>query len=550
MKSFELAVQFGEDAIDRVESIRANIAKPELRALFTETRRRYYEAQVAQLLQLHEENRASELDFASRALTVSERSRARMTMDLMAEASIDIRRGVNPGLRARQRELRDELASRVYQQESPGGASPQVLSELVEFEHELTLVENEMRGENPLYLGFSTPATLTAGEFQELLDPDTVLLQYSLGAERSFAWVVSPNSINVVELAKSRSIEIAVNDLIAALRTYPTNAADLNAARNTLSEYVLAPVRELLAGSRIVVVADGGLHYIPFSVLPLDTREPETLLVMTHEIVGLPSMSVLSALRDARRSRPSARKTIAVLADPVFSHSDPRLSSTMTAQSEPPLESGDSMDRLARSRYSEEMDLKRLKNTEYEARVIESLVPADQRLIARGFTASHSGVEGEALSQYRYLHFATHGKVNTSYPGLSKLFLSNYDESGHYTSGTLMLNDIYNLKLNADLVVLSACDTALGQEIRGEGLVGFTQGFLYAGARSLIVSLWRVPDRATAELMTRFYRYILDEDSALKPAEALQKAQSSMAAERRWSDPYLWAGFIVLGDWQ
>jgi CHAT domain-containing protein len=547
LESLEIAVGFGEDAIDRVEGIRASIAKPELRALFSETRRGYYEAQVDLLFQLHDESQSVERDYQFRALTVNERSRARMTMDLIAEASVNIRRGIAPELRARERELRDELAARVYQLESPGGASQRVLGEMVEYEHELTLLENKIRADNPLYLGFSTPDTLTAAQFQPLLDPETVLLQYSLGEQRSFVWVVTPDSIRGVELAGRKSIELAAKRLLKALRTYPTNSTELGAARDTLSGYVLAPVREHLLGRRIIVVADGGLHYVPFSVLPLNTNEPEKLLVMTHEVVGLPSMSVLNALRNARESRLPASKTVAVFADPIFSPSDPRLERTTDTPSSARAGFGD---RLFDSRYQQEMGLNRLQNTEYEAQAIEALVPEDQRMIARGFAANREQVVEGALNQYRVLHFATHGEVNTGFPGLSKLFLSNFNDQGRYESGTLLLEDIYNLELNADLVVLSACDTALGQEIRGEGLVGFTQGFLYAGASSLLVSLWKVPDRATAELMKRFYSYVLDSEGNLKPAEALQKAQSSMAAERRWRDPYLWAAFVLQGDWQ
>ena len=133
---------------------------------------------------------------------------------------------------------------------------------------------------------------------------------------------------------------------------------------------------------------------------------------------------------------------------------------------------------------------------------------------------------------------------------MSRLFFSNFDREGNYASGTVYLDDIYNLRLAADLVVLSACDTALGRRIVGGGMVGFTQGFLYAGAKSVLVTLWKVPDRATAELMARFYRLVLDESDPISPAAALRHAQLSMAADRRWSDPYFWAAFVLVGDWQ
>jgi CHAT domain-containing protein len=126
--------------------------------------------------------------------------------------------------------------------------------------------------------------------------------------------------------------------------------------------------------------------------------------------------------------------------------------------------------------------------------------------------------------------------------------LSQFDEHGRAQDGFLRLNDIYNLRLNAEVVVLSACETALGRDVRGEGLIGLTQGFLSAGARRLVASLWQVPDRATAELMARFYGYLLND--GLRPAEALRQAQAWSAQQPRFRDPYFWGGFILVGDWR
>jgi CHAT domain-containing protein len=193
-------------------------------------------------------------------------------------------------------------------------------------------------------------------------------------------------------------------------------------------------------------------------------------------------------------------------------------------------------------------ELGRLLSTGYEAEAIAALVPEGQRLVARGFDANRSTLLAADLRRYRYIHFATHGLVDSRYPGLSALALSQFDAQGTPQNGFLRLNDIYNLDLNAEVVVLSACETALGRDIRGEGLIGLTQGFLYAGARTLVASLWQVPDRATAELMTLFYTHLLQDD--LPPAAALRRAQITIAAERRWSDPYYWSGFVLVGDWR
>jgi CHAT domain-containing protein len=251
---------------------------------------------------------------------------------------------------------------------------------------------------------------------------------------------------------------------------------------------------------------------------------------------------VLAAQRARSHSVPTT-KTLAVFADPVFEQSDARLAGkNAVAVSLPPAEGS------LLTRSSVGLELRRLTASGVEAEVIAHLVPEDARFIGTGFSANREAVIQQDLSQYRILHFATHGMVDSRYPSLSALALSQFNENGQPINGFLRLHDIYSLKLNADLVVLSACETALGREIRGEGLIGMTQGFMYAGARSLVVSLWQVPDRATAELMARFYDFILK--NGVRPAQALAAAQMSIASERQWSDPYFWGAFILLGDWR
>jgi CHAT domain-containing protein len=166
-----------------------------------------------------------------------------------------------------------------------------------------------------------------------------------------------------------------------------------------------------------------------------------------------------------------------------------------------------------------------------------------------GFKASRATVTSPILKQFNIVHFATHGILNDKNPELSGIVLSLVDERGEAQDGFLTLRDIYNLDLPVHLVVLSACQTGMGQPVRGEGLIGLTRGFMYAGARSVVVSLWRVNDQATAELMKRFYKHMLGKEK-LPAAAALRQAQLEMQADKVWHDPYYWAGFILQGDWQ
>ncbi|HET8648142.1 MAG TPA: CHAT domain-containing protein, partial [Vicinamibacteria bacterium] len=190
----------------------------------------------------------------------------------------------------------------------------------------------------------------------------------------------------------------------------------------------------------------------------------------------------------------------------------------------------------------------RLPFSRREAAEIARLLPRGSLLSATDFDADRALVTEGALRDRRLIHVATHGLLNTEHPDLSGLVLSLVDSSGRAQDGFLRMQEIYNLRLDADLVVLSACQTALGREIRGEGLVGLTRGFLYAGARAVVATLWQVDDESTAELMKRFYRGLLKENR--RPAEALRQAQLEISRSRRWSAPFYWAGFVLQGEWR
>jgi CHAT domain-containing protein len=240
------------------------------------------------------------------------------------------------------------------------------------------------------------------------------------------------------------------------------------------------------------------------------------------------------------RSRPG--KPVAVLADPVFERNDPRVFSVRSAAS-----GADRSSSLVRSaRESELTHFERLLYTRNEARAIADLTGAGS-FTALDFAASRQTMLRGELDQYRILHLATHGLLNSSHPELSGLVFSLVDSRGRPQNGFFRAHEIYNLKLAADLVVLSACQTALGKEIRGEGLICLSRGFMYAGVPRVVASLWRVSDPATAELMRLFYSVMLVEN--LTPAAALRAAQAAMRKNPRTADPYYWAGFILQGEW-
>ncbi len=302
-----------------------------------------------------------------------------------------------------------------------------------------------------------------------------------------------------------------------------------------------------------------------------------------HEIVSLPSASTVAELRKQIAGRQPAPKTIAVFADPVFQSDDPRVirkasvakvtiannegDKKQVAVAKPVASAKDkssvgnevqednsrilvhlaAKDKDAEN-AGEELRVPRLPFTRQEADRIIKLAGPQGSMEALDFRASLATATSPELGQYRYLHFATHGYLDSEQPELSAIVLALVDKNGHPQSGFLRANDIYNLKLPADLVVLSACQTGLGKEIRGEGIVGLTRGFMYAGVPRVIVSLWSVNDRATEALMAAFYEKLLKEK--LTPAAALRQAQMTMLKDKQWSAPYYWAAFVQQGEWK
>jgi CHAT domain-containing protein len=340
---------------------------------------------------------------------------------------------------------------------------------------------------------------------------------------------------------------------------YPAAAAEL-------SKMVLGPLGPLTGIKRILIVSDGALQYIPFEALPAPTVGPvddRPPLVVNYEIVHLPSVSVIAELRRGGAKTTPSRQVLAVLADPVFDQDDPRvgrkaLASNRIAKNTD--RANTSVAGLALPVDPEnvgreigvgdnEVLVPRLLFSREEAESILRNVPADRRFAALNFKASRATATAAELSRYRYLHFATHGILNSQHPELSGVVLSLVDEAGRPQDGFLRLHDIYSLRLSAELVVLSACQTGLGREVRGEGLIGLTRGFMYAGAPRVVASLWKVDDAATAELMSRFYRGILKENRT--PAAALHNAQLEMWRQPNWRrSPYYWAAFVLQGDWK
>ncbi|HEU4508465.1 MAG TPA: CHAT domain-containing tetratricopeptide repeat protein, partial [Pyrinomonadaceae bacterium] len=548
-----------EEALAAIESIRVDLKSHNLRTSFLATTRKYYEFDIDVLMRLHKERPAE--GFAAAALRVSEKSRARSLLELLREARTELRHGVDPSLIERENHLRRTIADRAEQQtrllsgEHTQEDAAAAAHEMEMLTSEYDQVQTRIRQTSPRYAAVIEPQPISVEAIQkQVVDENTLLLEYSLGEEKSFVWAVTPDSVKSFELPGRAAIEkparrfhqlltergASVAGETIAQRTQRLDKADAEYPQvaGELSQMLLGPVAAELKQKRLAIVAEGVLQYVPFAALPSPALKVFQPLIVEHEIVTLPSASVLTVLREEFGNRKPASKAVAVLADPVFSATDPRLKGGEVEES--------SLQDVQRSAAGSGLgNLMRLRFSRQEADEIVRL--AGDGLKALDFSANRTMATDARLGDYRIIHFATHGLINNQHPDLSGIVLSLVDQQGRPQNGFLRLYDVYNLKLNADLVVLSACETALGKEIKGEGLVGLTRGFMYAGAPRVVASFWRIDDRATADVMRRFYSAMLKD--GLAPSAALRAAQISMLRERRWNAPHYWAAFTLQGDW-
>ncbi len=526
-------------ALDLVESLRANFGSRQSRIELASSRRKYYDLAI-QIAMDAQDTRA--------AFEISERARARGLLDLLAEAGVDLHRGVDPALTERERQLQELLDAKhdrflrlLDSPHSPDreAAARKDIDELVDRYAE---IEGRIREASPAYgaITQSSPLTLSAAE-SLLPEQETALLEFWLGESRSFVWIVSRTGCQGFALPARPVVEAAARRFYRALNArnehVEVSPAEVQRAAAQLHG-LLAPALDASAGfHRWWIVADGALEYVPFAALPDRHSSP---LALRHEILELPSASALAEVRRETAGRRPAPQEVAVFADPVFRADDQRVPG---AHPTPPPPQDDTLTRAAEQ--SGFGALVRLHFSRDEAQAIDRLTPDGQKWIALDFDASRASAEEPRLSRYRIVHFATHGLIDSRHPDLSGIVLSMVDRQGRPQDGFLRLHEIYNLKLNADLVVLSACQTALGESVRSEGMIGLTRGFMFAGAPQVLASLWSVQDRASAEFMRYFYDALLRR--GLPPPAALQSAQLSMQRNPRWSDPYYWSAFVLQG---
>ena len=557
--NLDQARKYIDESVILIETVRSRSTSLQMRASYRATMEKAYDFYIDVLMQQHAKNPALGLDAA--ALNVSERARARSLLERLVEAPIDIHQGIDAGLIEKERDLRRVLnvkAQREMQLKLRKGSTEEVATlqrEMSALEDEYQQVQATIRKSSPQYAALTQPHPLGLKDIQEQLDPNSALLEYALGEERSYVWVVTTDSLRAYQLPKREEIEkIArqVSDSLVARSVFKSletpaqrsarveaTDADFQRASRELSRMILAPAAAEFGKQRLIVVADGALQYVPFAALPMANGGAYRPLVLAHEVVSLQSASAFALQRRNLENRKPAAKAVAVIADPVFSVADARLPTSASATR--------SIEHLPAGTAGQ-LSIPRLPFTRAEAEQILAVAPVTSSMKALDFSANRTVATSRELSNYRYVHFATHGYLDTTRAGLSAIVLSLVDREGKPLDGFLRVHDIYNLNLPAELVVLSACETGLGKDVKGEGLDGLTRAFMYAGARRLIVSLWNVNDKATAALMQRLYVEMLKSNKT--PAAALRAAQIQLLRTRQWQSPYYWAAFVMQGEWK
>jgi CHAT domain-containing protein/tetratricopeptide (TPR) repeat protein len=570
-----------KESITIIESLRTKVGSTDLQASYLASVHQHYELYIDLLMSMYKQT--SNDAFAAAALEACEQSRARSLLEMLTEVKIDQHYDVEPSLLARKRSLEKSLDAKAeYQMRMLNGKhTDEMAAETSREIHGLSVqyqeVQSQIRSQSPGYAIVTQPHLLQFKDIQaEVQDDDTLLLEYALGGERSYLWVVSRSKVAGYELPKRVTLEEAstrVHDLLIARQPVLGESASQYQERVTsadshyweaaaaLGQMLLGPIASQLGTKRLLISSDGALQYIPFDALSVSpghngaqhpgssTADDFVPLMVDHEIVSLPSVSVLAALR--HETLKPATKTVIVLADPIFEREDPRMAATSnpSGNAEPATENLELNHALRDVGYSENgPHIARLPSTLREAKAILAVTLSGQGKMVTGFEASRALAMSPELGEYRIVHFATHGIVDGENPELSGLILSRLDRQGNPQDGFLRLRDIYDLNLNADLVVLSACRTGLGKSVKGEGLVGLSQGFMHAGARSMVGSLWKVDDEATAELMGSFYGGMLKDE--LSAAAALRASKVAMWQQKRWRSPYYWSAFVLQGEYK
>lgn len=551
-----------EASIALTEHLTADILNSKVKSTYFSNIYERYELYISLLMKMHA--RFPERGFDRTAFQASEKSRSRSMLEKLVLTESDFSKDADPEIAGREREIRsllnlkfDELTN-LLNRSADAAQIEKARGEINEMTTELEDLRAALKQNSPVYSAVRNLPRVDPAEIQRIvLDEETVFAEFSFGRKESFLWLVEKNRFASYRLPARERLERRIEKLRGLLgerqllpgETGETYHGRLAAAEQeyrlearALSDELFGQVGERLKGKRLIVVADGKLHYFPIAALPQpDSDEP--FLLGGETIYEPAAATLLLQVKSKRRIEEHARKSLAIFSDPIFSADDARVTG------EDKDEASFLRTMTSRFRQTESLEfLPRLPATREEAADAVEIVGSRQSADFSGFSASRAAVLSPEVSGYKIIHFATHGLIDEERPELSGIVLSLFDEKGARQEGLVRIHDIYGLNLSSDLIVLSACSTGIGKEVKGEGLQSLTNGFLQAGSKSVVSSLWKVDDYATRDLMREFYRAMVEENAS--PAAALRQAQIKLRENPQYRSPFYWAAFTVQGDYR
>lgn len=533
-----------DQALALAEEVRLQSANPELRSTLLQPLRPAFDLKISMLSEQYRAasgQPAEQATLALRALETAEQARARaqadfQTLDLTAP-------GLDPRLLARRQSLYRELAARRFRLEArldrtgTGDSQSQAIrSDIAGLRQELDQIDARIGAASQARAKLHSRSKKTGALPLGAIPPDVAVIEYWLSGRNSFAWVATRQGVTMTAIGPSPEINADATSLHTALRSFGTTPkAQRLSAADRLYARILRPIESRLSGKHTLIFApDGALHYVPFATL----RSSGAFLVEKYDIAVTPSIQMF--LQPMLR-RPAAGKPQQMLLvdDPVYDSADPRVRNPQGGV--PDNDPMDSANALALVRGGEQ-HLPRLPGAAREATAIAALMPAGSVDRLDGFAANRERFLASSLDHYRLIHVASHATTDSEVPQASALILSTVDRAGKEIDGRVYAADFMGVRLHADTVVLSACDTALGKNVAGEGLIGLQYIVLARGARSVVSSLWPAIDQVTAPLMVKFYTRLLEPRTTVIAAWS---AASREALAGPYPDPATWGAFML-----
>ncbi len=512
-KKFPEALKKYKQSISIIENLRSEINLEEQKAGFMGDNKRIeaYHSLINLLVSLHKDH--PEKAYDRQAFYYLERARARAFLDQLRISGIDISQNVDFKLLNQKKEIEkdmSEIIAKLYASDLSDESNKNLHKQLIDKENEYETLKREIRSSSPVYANFNFPEIVTLKETQaRLLDSNTVFIEYMAGEKNSWAFSVTKNDLKIFPLPPLKLLRTMVTDYIKTLSDKENH--DFHQG-HILYKTLVSP--GLTKGIKsIVFFPDDILLFLPFETI-ITHNSQTNWLINDYDIAYSSSVSSLQEIILRKKSNGKKRyMDLLAFGDPYFG---------------------------SKEKGNTSFNYSRLKYSSTEIRKISRHFKKSKVFLRN--KASEETLKSLSLENYKIIHFATHSRIDNNKPARSHIALARNKNTAE--NDFLETREIYNLKLNADLVTLSACETGLGKFIKGEGIEGLNRAFYYAGASSVLMSLWPVNDQATSQLMDRFYIHLKSSESI---ARAIRKTKLEMIDSDNLSHPYYWAGFIISG---